>query len=122
MAFVVCGVGMTCVYYMPPPGQPPSNLGHRQSADPTYVDGTTATPAVPAEIRVMIGAQSMCMNPAVTFAAGNYVTLTFDAGKVQRVYLSAFTGTDLTLYVSQNGSTYRDAALTMFAAGPPPPF
>jgi hypothetical protein len=117
-SFVVCGVSMTCIYYMVQM-QPPANLGHRQSADPTYVDGATVAPPVPVKISVGIGAQSMCTNPNVTFVAGNYVTLTFDGGKTLKVYLPAFSGTQLTLYVSQNGSTFKDAALTMLAAAPP---
>jgi hypothetical protein len=55
----------------------------------------------------------------VTLAAGNYVTLTYDTSRSVKVYLPAFTGPDLTLYVSMNGSTYKDAALTQLAAQAP---
>jgi hypothetical protein len=113
-AFIVCGVAMNCVYFLMD-----QNLGHRQSMDATYTDGTEVMQPVPVKIWMTGGAQSMCTNATVTLAAGNYVTLTFDGGKVLKVYLPAFSGTELTLYVSQNGSTFKDAALTMLAAAPP---
>jgi hypothetical protein len=113
-AFVVCGAAMSCVYFAVD-----QNLGHRQSAEAMYYDGTAVTPGVPVKIWVTGGAQSGCVDANVTFAAGNYVTLTFDMGKSLKVYLPAFTGKEITLYVSQNGSTYRDAALTQLAAAAP---
>jgi hypothetical protein len=116
-AFIVCGVGMTCFYFASP-GQPPPNLGHRQSADSTYNDGTTATPAVATKIWITNGAQSMCTGAQMTLTAGSYVTLTYD-GKSLKVYLPAFMGTELTLYASMNGSTFKDQALTQLAAAPP---
>ena len=87
-------------------------LGSVQSADDVYNDGAEL-PLAAVKLSVSTGAASQCVNPSVTFTEGQYVTLTFDLGKQVKVHLPAFTGNSLTLYIASDGSTFRDAALTM---------
>ena len=95
-------------------------FGSIQSGEDSYNDG--AVTANPQAVKVYIdtGAASQCGNPAITFTADEYLQLTFDGGKKVPVYLPAFTGASLTLYVATDGSTYTDAALTQPARLRPP--
>ncbi|HXU06826.1 MAG TPA: hypothetical protein VN903_37995 [Polyangia bacterium] len=109
-SLTICPPNGSCIYY-----STMSMFGSLQSAEDTYSDG--AAFATPAAVKVYIdgGAASQCNNPSITFTGDESLTLTFDGGKKVPVYLPAFMGTTLTLYVASDGSTYRDAALTMVA-------
>jgi hypothetical protein len=89
-------------------------LGSLQSADDVYNDGVETTPAA-AKLVFAGGAMSACTGMNFTLTAMDTLTLLFDGGKKLQVYLPAFMGTSLTLYIASDGSTYYDAALTMVA-------
>jgi hypothetical protein len=112
----ICQPGSACIYY-----STTTIFGALQSAEDTYSDGIAV--AMPKAVMMSIdtGAASQCGNPSITFTADEYLTLTFDGGQKVPVYLPAFTGTSLTLYIATDGSTYRDAALTMPARLRPTP-
>ena len=96
-------------------------FGSLQSAEDTFTDGMEA--ATPTVVRMSIdgGAASQCGNPAITFTADEFLTLTAEGGKKVPVYLPAFMGVSLTLYIASDGSTYYDAAFTMPARLRPTP-
>src|SRR5262249_6051614 len=106
-SMAICGIAGSCVYYAN------DTLGSLQSAETTYTDGAeTATPA-PVKLRIDGGAASQCNNPAITLKDGDYIAISYDAAPTKlAVYLPAFTGTSLTVYVASDGSTFYDAALT----------
>jgi hypothetical protein len=106
-SLTVCFASAACIYYTQ------DNLGNKQSME-AYMDGAESTPG-PVKLVLEVGAASQHGNPSVTFTATDYITLTFDGGKKVLAYLPAFTGTSLTLYIASDGSTFRDAALTMVA-------
>ena len=108
-ALSVCGTGASCV------DDATDTLGEVQSAEAAYQDGAELAPA-PVKLRLDGGAASQCGNPPVTFKAGDYVTLVFDSSPKLAVYLPAFLGISLTLYIASDGSTFYDAGLTMPAA------
>jgi hypothetical protein len=94
-------------------------FGSKQSGEDSFQDGAEAAAPMPVKMNIDGGAASQCNNPAVTFRATEYVTLSFDGGKQLAVYLPAYTGVSLTLYIASDGSTYHDAARTMPAGRPP---
>ena len=104
----LCGVDMTCGYY-----DPSNMLGSLQSQESMFYDGTEPTLAIAAKLRLGVGAASPCGDPAVTFRDGDFLTVKFDGGKQACIFLPAFTGKELVLYVAADGSTFHDAALTM---------
>ena len=106
MALTICQNSSSCIYFAT------DMLGSVQSADDVYNDGAELTPAA-VKLSVSTGAASQCVNPSVTFKESEYVMLTFDGGKRLNVYLPMFMGNSLTLYIASDGSTFRDAALTM---------
>ena len=105
-ALAVCATTASCVYFAQ------DTLGSVQSGETGYTDGPTA---VAAQVKLSItgGAASQCGDPAISLTASDTITLTFDGSKKLAVYLPAFMGTSLTLYIASDGSTFRDAALTM---------
>ena len=105
-SLTICQNASACIYYST------DMLGSVQSADDVYNDGAELTPA-PVKLSINIGSASQCNNPPITFAADEFLTLTFDGGKKVPVYLPASMGTTLTLYIASDGSTFLDAALTM---------
>ena len=113
-ALAVCAATASCSYFAT------DTLGHRQSSEAAFMDGAEALPA-PAKLMLQGGAASQCSTQSVTIAAGELLAITFDGGKKLTVYLPAFTGAgELTLYIASDGSTFRDAALTMPARLSPP--
>jgi hypothetical protein len=107
----VCGAEMSCIYY-----DVPNMFGNVQSQEPKFYDGSVSAVAVVAtKLRLGGGAKSECGNPPVTLNDGDIVRLTFDGGKTACVFLPAFTGTELTLYIAADGSTFYDRAFTMHA-------
>ena len=106
----LCGVDMSCIYY-----DKANMLGALQSQEMMFYDGNAHTVADAAKLRLGVGAASQCGNPAVTFRDGDVVKITFDGGKLACIFLPAFTGSELTLYVAADGSTFYDAALTKLA-------
>ena len=113
-ALAVCAATASCVYHFA------DTLGHEQSSEAAFMDGAEALPA-PAKLMLQGGAASQCSTQSVSIAAGESFGIMFDGGKKLTVYLPAFTGTgELTLYIASDGSTFRDAALTMPARLSPP--
>jgi hypothetical protein len=115
-SLTVCPPTGACVYF-----SSTTVFGSLQSAEDTYTDGVKLT--TPAAVHFVVdgGAASQCGNPAITFNADDYVTLTFDGGKKVSAYLPMTMGTSLSLYVATDGSTFYDAALTMPARLRPTP-
>jgi hypothetical protein len=108
-ALNVCGTSqMTCTYS--------ANLGYVFSQEPTYYDGTGTT-LVPVKIVIGVGAASQCGDPNIQIASGQYITITYDGGKMLAIPFPAFCGKSLTLYVAANGATFYDPALTQLAHG-----
>jgi len=113
-ALAVCAATASCVYHAA------DTLGHRQSSEAAFMDGAEAVPA-PAKLMLQGGAASQCSTQSVSIAAGESFGIMFDGGKKVTVHLPAFAGTgELTLYIASDGSTFRDAALTMPAQLSPP--
>ena len=113
-SLTICPVSGACAYF-----STATIFGSLQSAEDAYSDGTAVGPAA---VRMSIagGAMSQCNNPPITFTADEFLTLTVEGGKKVPVYLPAFTGVSLTLYIASDGSTYSDAALTQPARLRPP--
>jgi hypothetical protein len=109
----VCGVTQTCTYFA-------GFLGSVQSQDEPYSDGDELNESQAIKIRIAAGAQSMCSGVDFSLVQGETLKLTHDGQHTLLVYFPKFVGTELTLYVAANGSTYTDAALTQLAAGPAP--
>jgi len=107
-SLTVCQNASACLYYSQ------DMLGSLQSAEDTYTDGVEV-PAAAVKLVFAAGAASQCADVPLSLTASDSITLQFDGGKKLAVYLPAFTGTSLTLYVASDGSTFRDAALTMAA-------
>jgi hypothetical protein len=107
-SLTVCQNTSACLYYAQ------DMLGSLQSAEDTYTDGVEVA-AAPVKLVFAAGAASQCADPSFSLTASDSITLQFDGGKKLSVYLPAFMGTSLTLYVASDGSTFRDAALTMAA-------
>jgi hypothetical protein len=108
-ALNVCGTSqMTCTYT--------ANLGYVFSQEPTYYDGSGTT-LVPVKIVIGVGAASQCGDPNIQIASGQYITITYDGGKMLAIPFPAFCGKSLTLYVAANGATFYDPALTQLAHG-----
>ncbi|HEY7374075.1 MAG TPA: hypothetical protein VIF57_18080 [Polyangia bacterium] len=107
-SLTVCQNASACFYYSQ------DILGSLQSAEDTYTDGVEGAAAA-VKLVFAGGAASQCADPAFSLTASDSITLQFDGGKKLAVYLPAFTGTSLTLYLASDGSTFRDAALTMAA-------
>jgi len=110
-AYVVCVPGQNCVYF----GE---NLGYYASGE-RYYDGLVAEPAAPARFRMGVGAAGQCNNPPVAIEAGQWIRLTHDGEQITDVYLPAFEGPQLTLYIAADGATYRDPGLTDLAQPAP---
>ena len=106
MALTICHNSSGCIYFAN------DTLGSAQSADDVYNDGEELTPAA-VKLSFTTGAASQCVNPSVTLKETDFITLTFDGGRRANVYLPSFMGNSLTLYIASDGSTFRDAALTM---------
>jgi len=113
-SLTICPPIGSCIYYSM------TMFGSIQSGEDSYTDG--AVTANPQAVKVYLdtGAASQCVNSSITFTADEYLTLTYDGGRKVPVYLPAFTGASLTLYVATDGSTYTDAALTQPARLRPP--
>jgi hypothetical protein len=107
----VCGVAQGCIYYT-------GFLGSVQSKDDAYSDGDELNEPQAVKIRIAGGAQSMCSGVDFTITQGETLKLTYDGQHALLVYFPKFTGTELTLYVAANGTTYTDAALTQPANMP----
>ena len=110
-AYVVCVPGQNCVYF----GE---NLGYYASGE-RYYDGVVANPAAPARFRISVGAAGQCNDPPVAIEAGQWIRLTHDEGQITDVYLPAFEGPQLSLYIAVDGATYRDPGLTNLAQPAP---
>jgi hypothetical protein len=107
-ALSVCGIAQNCLSYS-------EHLGTLQSSEPMYYDGVTlATPAA-VKIEIRVGAASQCGNPPITIAAGEKLVVSYDGDLIVEVYLPAFSGIELTLYVREDGATFYDAGLTQLA-------
>ncbi len=102
----ICPLGGSCSY------SSTTMFGNLQSAEDTYYDGAESTVPAAVTLRIDGGAASQCNNPPITFTTDDALTLTFDGGKKVPVYLPAFMGTSLSLYIATDGSTFYDAALT----------
>jgi hypothetical protein len=105
-SLTICQNASSCIYFSA------DMLGSLQSADDVYNDGAELAPGA---VKLVIGggAASQCNDPVIAFTADEFLTLTFDGGKKAPVYLPAFMGRSLTLYIASDGSTFTDAALTM---------
>ncbi|MAG38452.1 hypothetical protein CMO90_00005, partial [Candidatus Woesearchaeota archaeon] len=62
--------------------------------------------------KISVGPASQCGNPPVNISSGEYVTMTYNGGQQLNVYLPQFYGTELVLYVGNDGSTFYDEDLT----------
>lgn len=91
-----------------------ATFGSVQSGEDTFSDGVTTSPASAARFLLDLGAASQCGDPAITFVAGEKIRVVHDGASVD-VYLPAFTGKRLELFIAADGSTYYDAALTQTA-------
>ena len=107
-SYTFCAASDLCVYFV-------NNVGGKHSGESPYYDGATLATPTHMQFDIGRGPASQCNNPAVDISAGEYITVTFDGGQTLDVYLPAFNGVDLSLYIARDGSTYYDVALTNMA-------
>lgn len=113
-SYVFCGESQPCYY-----GFEDRNLGHLQSSEATYRDGTELAEPEPTVFVIGVGANSLCMDPVITIRGGDFLRIRDDAGNELDVWLPDWTGRELRLFVGVDGHTYWDAARTMPAGAPP---
>jgi hypothetical protein len=106
-SLTICPNSSSCIYYAN------DMYGSIQSMEDSYTDGSTTAMPQATKLRFDGGAASQCGNPAFALTANDTLIITFDSGKKLTVYLPAFMGTSLILWIASDGSTYNDAGLTM---------
>lgn len=114
-SLAVCGTAQNCVYFS-------EFLGTVQSQEMPYTDGAELSEPQAVKLRIAGGAQGMCAGTEFKMLSGESLELTYGVANGQKALLVSmpeFSGTELTLYVAVDGSTYHDAALTKRAAPPP---
>jgi hypothetical protein len=110
----VCGTQQACIYFS-------QRSGSLQSGEASYYDGDTVhNPPRPVKLYLGMGAASQCGELNFGITAGQSFVMTYDGGRVLRVYVPAITTTQATLWVGSDGSTYFDANLTQLAQASPP--
>jgi hypothetical protein len=62
-------------------------------------------------LQIMVGAASQCLDPAITIAKGEFITVKLANGTSVMIVFPAFTGTQLLLYVREDGATFYDDSL-----------
>jgi hypothetical protein len=113
-SLAVCGTAQNCIYFS-------EFLGTAQSQETSYTDGAELSEPQAVKLRIAGGAQGMCAGIEFKMSSGESLELTYGAAGGQKALLVSmpeFSGTELTLYVAADGSTYHDAALTKRASPP----
>ena len=111
-SLAVCGLTQASLYYS-------GFLGSVQSDDEFYSDGDELADGQAVKIQIAGGAQSSCTGAAMSIDGGESIVLTFNNGQQLIVYFPAFQGTELLLYVADDGSTYYDSEMTLLARSRP---
>jgi len=112
-SYTICTIEQTCSYFTPS-----DNLGHLQSSERTYYDATTTEPRA-VMLSIATGADSLCGDPPITIAPGEFLRVEEASGRVLDVWLPAWTGVTTKLYIGDDGRTYWDTSRTSLAGAPP---
>jgi hypothetical protein len=113
-SLTVCGASQTCSYSA---STGSGNLASIQSSEAIYYDGVTLQDGQAVVVQIAVGAASQCGDPSITIAKGEVILVGLSSGIAIKIFFPDFTGTDLRLYVREDGVTFYDAALTQ-RAGP----